>query len=260
MRTTKLLAVLFICSSFFFINGCGQELEDLRIQNQRQQDLIDSLRSDLAAKVLELEQLKSKLDAAQASGNVDVKALQEQIKALKDDIAAKNALIDKMQAQLLAGGTVALPPELSTQLADLAKANGNLMTFDAERGIVKFNSDLTFDPGSDKVATTAESAIKSLCAIMNGEEGKNFDIIIAGHTDDIPIQKPDTLAKHPTNWHLSVHRAISVEVVMEKANIVPTRMSVRGFGEYRPIAENAAGKKGNEKNRRVEIYIVPKGT
>jgi len=46
---------------------------------------------------------------------------------------------------------------------------------------------------------------------------------------------------------------------MEKANIAPKRMSVRGFGEYRPVAENAAGKKGNEKNRRVEIYIIQQG-
>jgi chemotaxis protein MotB len=260
MRTMKLAAVLFICASFLFINGCGQELEDLRIQNQRQQDRINSLQSELQAKILELEQLQRKLAAAEAAGGVDLKTLQEQIKTLQEDIAAKNALIDKMQAQLLAGGTTILPVDLSTQLADLAKANGNLMSYDAERGIVKFNSDLTFEPGSDKVATTAEAAIKSLCAIMNGEDGKNFDIIVAGHTDDIPIQKPDTLAKHPTNWHLSVHRAIAVENIMEKASIAPIRLSVRGFGEYRPVAENAAGKKGNEKNRRVEIYIVPKGT
>jgi hypothetical protein len=36
-----------------------------------------------------------------------------------------------------------------------------------------------------------------------------------------------------------------------------------GWGEERPIAPNAAGKRGNEKNRRVEIYIrgttVPEG-
>jgi len=34
---------------------------------------------------------------------------------------------------------------------------------------------------------------------------------------------------------------------------------VRGFGEFRPIVPNRAGKKGNPLNRRVEIYIIPKG-
>jgi len=37
------------------------------------------------------------------------------------------------------------------------------------------------------------------------------------------------------------------------------RLSVRAFGEYRPIEPNQPGKKGNPKNRRVEIYIVPEG-
>ncbi len=46
---------------------------------------------------------------------------------------------------------------------------------------------------------------------------------------------------------------------MEQSGVEATRLSVRGFGEYRPLEPNAAGKKGNPKNRRVEIYIVPAG-
>jgi chemotaxis protein MotB len=84
-------------------------------------------------------------------------------------------------------------------------------------------------------------------------------VIIAGHTDDIPIQKPETRAKHPTNWHLSSDRAIAVLQVMENDKIDSKRMSVRGFGEYRPVAENKPNKGGNPQNRRVEIYIVPEG-
>jgi len=134
-----------------------------------------------------------------------------------------------------------------------------LVTYDADRGIVKFKSDLLFEVGSDKVASEAVKAVKSLCEILNSEEAKKFDIIIAGHTDDIPIKKPATLAKHPNNWYLSAHRAISVLNVMAESKIDPKRMSARGFGEYRPVAENKPGKKGNPLNRRVEIYIVPEG-
>jgi chemotaxis protein MotB len=94
---------------------------------------------------------------------------------------------------------------------------------------------------------------------LNSELGKGFDIIIAGHTDDLRIAKPDTRERHPTNWHLSAHRAISVLDIMTKNNIVSERMSVRGFGEYRPIESNKPNRKGNPQNRRVEIYIVPKG-
>jgi chemotaxis protein MotB len=46
---------------------------------------------------------------------------------------------------------------------------------------------------------------------------------------------------------------------MVKNGIESTRLSVRGFGEFRPIAPNAPDKKGNAANRRVEMFIVYKG-
>jgi chemotaxis protein MotB len=143
-------------------------------------------------------------------------------------------------------------------LEDWAKGS-DLVTFDPNRGIVKFKSDLLFEKGSDEVAPIAAEAVKALCRILNTEQAKEFDIIIAGHTDDIRISQPETLAKHPTNWYLSAHRAISVLNVMTSNGIVSERASIRGFGEFRPIVPNELNKKGNPQNRRVEIYIIPKG-
>lgn len=259
MRTVKLAVIPFLCVSFLLLSGCGSELEDMRRRNNAQQLRIDELLSDLEATKLQLEQYQRKLETAQGRGDVELETLKKQIAALEEDIAQKDLLIAEMQKRLLTGGT-ALPVELSTLLEDFAKANSNMVSYDSERGIVKFQSDLLFDVASDQVSSTAVAAVTSLCGILNTEQGREFDIIIAGHTDDIPIGKPETRAKHPTNWHLSVHRAISVEDVMEDNNIDPKRMSVRGFGEYRPIVDNLEGKKGNPQNRRVEIYIVPQGT
>ena len=202
--------------------------------------------------------MKRQLTEAQSKGGIEVETLQQKIAALEEDIAKKEELIASMQQRLLSGGA-ALPVELSTMLEDFAKQH-DMVTYDPALGIVKFKSDLLFEKGSDVVATTAVAAVKSLCGILNSEEGKKFDVIIAGHTDDIPILKPETRTKHPTNWALSAHRAIAVLDVMEGSNIESKRMSVRGFGEYRPIAENLSNKRGNPQNRRVEIYIVAEGT
>jgi chemotaxis protein MotB len=143
-------------------------------------------------------------------------------------------------------------------LEDFAEGK-EMVTYDSNRGIVKFKSDLLFERGSDKVARTAGEAVKSLCKILNSDRGKNFDIIIAGHTDDMRIARPATREKHPTNWHLSAHRAISVLNVMVANKVASERVSIRGFGEFRPIVPNKPNKKGNPQNRRVEIYIVAKG-
>ena len=90
-------------------------------------------------------------------------ALKQKIAALEEDLAKKKSLIASMQKQLLSGG-VAIPVELSTMLEDFANKEG-MVTYDASRGIVKFKSDLLFEPGSDKVAPVAAEAVKSLLLI-----------------------------------------------------------------------------------------------
>jgi chemotaxis protein MotB len=203
---------------------------------------------------MKLDKCNRQLDYAKSTGNVEVKTLQERIANLEQDLDKKRSLIARMQEQLIGGGM--LPPELSTMLEDFAKAE-EMVTYDSSRGVVKFKSDLLFKSGSDEVLAPAAEAVGSLCTILNSEQGKNFDIIIAGHTDDQPIRY--SRPKHPTNWHLSSHRAISVLNIMAKSNIASERMSARGFGEYRPVVPNEPDKKGHPQNRRVEIYIVPKG-
>jgi len=258
MRTLKLLAVFLLCVSVTLLSGCSsQQLKDLRLKNQTQQEHINKLEAEAQRDALLLDQLKQQLADARTSGGIETDALNAKIAALEEDLANKNELLASMQQKLLHG--TALPIELSTMLEDFARANANIVSFDSNTGIVKFKSDLLFDKGSANVASTAVAAVKSLCGILNSDEGKKFDIIIAGHTDDIPILKAPTRATHPTNWHLSAHRGIAVLNVMTAGKMDSKRLSVRAFGEYRPIEPNQPGKKGNPKNRRVEIYIVPEG-
>lgn len=260
MRTVKIAILLVAWVMAFSLTGCisEQEHKDLKLQNATQQKRIAELESQLQTAKLQLDKLQRELDAAQGRGGVETSALLQKIAALEEDINAKKALIEAMQRQLVGGG-VQLPVELSSMLEDFAREKSDMVTFDPATGIVKFKSDLLFDPGSDNVASSAVEAVKSLCEILNSEQGQQFDIIIAGHTDDIKIGKPETRQKHPTNWHLSAHRAISVLNIMNANKVDQTRMSVRGFGEFRPIEANEPNQKGNPQNRRVEIYIVPKG-
>lgn len=256
MRTARLFGLIGICLCILTVSGCGQ-VADLQIQNDLQQKRIGELTSELDSKTLELEQLKRQLASAEGMKSTELEVLQSEIAALKEDIALKKKLIESMQAQLLTTG-VQLPVELTTKLEELADKY-DMITYDSERGVLKFESDLTFERGSDQVTGTAVSAVQSLCTVLNSEEAKGFDVIVAGHTDDMPVSRAETRAKHPTNWHLSAHRGISVVDLMIADGITPKRLSVRGFGEYRPVEPNLPDKKGNPKNRRVEIFIVAKG-
>ncbi|MBL7107633.1 MAG: OmpA family protein [Phycisphaerae bacterium] len=257
MRTIKFSAFTIFIFTIFIMGGCTDELKDMKVQNDIQRNRINELTSELKANELKMDKLQRELDATKGLSGIELDVLNQKIAALEKDIADKKALIGSMQGQLLYG--TELPVELSTLLEDFAK-DSDMVTFDSTRGLVKFKSDLLFQPGSDVVAPQAINAVKALCGILNGDEGKNFDVIVAGHTDDVRIGKAETRIKHPTNWHLSAHRAIAVLDVMARNAIDSNRMSVRGFGEFRPLEANEPNKKGNSANRRVEIYIVAKGT
>ena len=254
MRTVKLSVFFIVCACLVPLAGCSQEMQDLKMRNAALNKRKADLESQMQAMTLELKQLKTQLGEAKELSGIDVVALQQKITALEVYLGKKDELIARMREQCLGGAP--LPLELSTLLEEFAEKE-EMVTYDASTGIVKFKSDLLFKSGSDVVLPAAGAAIKSLCTILNSKEATEFDVIIAGHTDDQPIRFAK--ANHPTNWHLSVHRAISVLNIMSASNVAQRRMSGRGFGELRPFAPNEPGNKGNAQNRRVEIYIVPKG-
>ncbi len=77
-------------------------------------------------------------------------------------------------------------------------------------------------------------------------------IQIEGHTDNLPIHSAD----FPSNWELSTARAISVMRFLNENHDVPAgRLSIAGYGEFRPLADNRTIE-GRARNRRVEIILL----
>ena len=86
MRTVKLSIIFLLGVSFLLLNGCGSELQDLRIRNQTQGERIAELESELQTNLLQLDQLKRKLVAAQGSSDIEIQTLQQEIAALAGDV------------------------------------------------------------------------------------------------------------------------------------------------------------------------------
>ncbi|MDP6633828.1 MAG: OmpA family protein [Phycisphaerae bacterium] len=159
-------------------------------------------------------------------------------------------------------GDFLLPVQVNKALQAFARANPGLVEYDPRHGMVKIKSDLTFELGSTTAKASAVEALTKLVTIINDPAIAKYHVYIAGHTDNVPITRPTTKKRHPDNWYLSVHRAVAIKKVMQKAGLAPVRIGVMGFGEYHPVAANAVStttgkKRGNKLNRRVEIWIVP---
>jgi len=152
-----------------------------------------------------------------------------------------------------------LPAPLDSALKAFASQHSAEVAYDASRGTVKWTGDLLFPLGSDVVNDSSMNSLRGFVEILKSSAAADFEVVIIGHTDTKPIQRPGTKEKHPTNWHLSSHRAIAVGSVLQKYSYQPNRIAVVGCGEYRPIGDNST-ESGAAQNRRVDIYIVPVGT
>lgn len=224
-----------------------EQIEELKFRIEEMQLTTDQLRTNGEASVGELASARQEVE----QGHAQVAQLQASLKAAQSRLAAANAQI----AALHGAGPMPLPKKINDALATLAHNNPQLMSYDQKLGMIKMTSDLTFTSGSDKVADRAVTGLAELGSIFRSPEAAEYEVRIVGHTDNTSIVKPETKAKHPTNWHLSVHRAIAVKDMLHQSGVAENRMSVAGYGKEQPIAPATA--QGNHVNRRVEIYLVP---
>jgi chemotaxis protein MotB len=150
-----------------------------------------------------------------------------------------------------------LPPALTNVLEQFAQQYPDLVDFDATKGIVKFKSDVTFDPGSAQVTPNAKTAVGRFAQILNSPEARGYELMVVGHTDNTKVVNPATVkAGHLDNWYLSAHRAIAVGNELQRSNVSSERMQVAGCADQRPVASNATTD-GKRQNRRVEVLILP---
>lgn len=113
---------------------------------------------------------------------------------------------------------------------------------------VEIKSDMLFASGSAAPRPEAVAAVTRVAQVLR--EAPNL-IRIEGHTDDVPI----ATALFPSNWELSAARAASIARVLVGTGIAPGRVTVVGYGEFQPVADNVS-EGGRNANRRVVLVIL----
>ena len=112
---------------------------------------------------------------------------------------------------------------------------------------VEIKTSILFASGSARLFGEAVPVLRELADILGQFPNP---IQVEGFTDDVPI---NTVA-YPSNWELSAARAASVVHLFTRSGVLPQRLVAIGYGEYRPVADNATVD-GRAKNRRVVIVI-----
>ncbi len=80
---------------------------------------------------------------------------------------------------------------------------------------------------------------------------KNHEVLVEGHTDDVPIMTP----QFASNWELSTARAtVVVRYLIDSTQFPPDKIGATGYGQFRPVVPNDSNE-NRVKNRRVVFFV-----
>ncbi len=158
------------------------------------------------------------------------------------DNTAKGVLI----GSAIGGATGAIiGAQMDKQAEELDQELENATVERVGEGIqITFDSAILFGVDSSELSTGARASLADLAASL--QSYPNTNVLIVGHTDNTGAAE--------YNQSLSERRASAAAAALAEFGIPRTRLSINGFGEAQPIADNATAT-GREQNRRVEVAI-----
>ncbi len=161
----------------------------------------------------------------------------EEVQDLK---AALKKEMERQMKEQIAKMEELLEDEIEKGMLEVSEVNEEVMIRIREKG--------SFASGKAKLEKSFYPILSKIGQVLNGVNGQ---IVVSGHTDNIPIRT----AIYPSNWVLSGARASSVVHHLTRYGKVPgDRIEIRAHGDTLPIAGNDT-RQGRAKNRRIEISV-----
>jgi len=119
------------------------------------------------------------------------------------------------------------------------------------------NEKILFNTASAELTDQGQQALQRVADALRGGVSR---LVVEGHTDNVKIAKPETLAKYPLgNIDLAAARALAVWAQLaQTGRIEPSRLSVAAYGPHRPLVPNDSPL-NRHRNRRVEIRVFEGG-
>ncbi|HEY8211906.1 MAG TPA: OmpA family protein [Myxococcaceae bacterium] len=193
------------------------------------------------------EGLKKQLEESQ--GNVARKeAEQRDLQAKYDELSKSSKQLAEAKAELekksseYEGLAQSLKGEIQAGKVELSELKGKMT--------VKMKDKILFSSGSSLLGKEGQAALTKVAEALKDVKGKI--IRVEGHTDNDPV---DPKGNFPSNWHLSLARAMAVVQHLQDQGVDPGKLSVAGYGEFQPIVANDTPAHKSQ-NRRIEIVLA----
>ena len=268
----KKKVILFAATAAILLSSCAskKELLSCRDENKSLTANLQSTREDLAGKNARItsleEQLRGMQQALKTSEQKYAK-LQESLDKSLSNASQNNISIEKLVDQInesnqyirhlveVKSKSDSLNMVLSNNLTrSLSKEELKEVDVQVLKGVVYISlaDNMLYKSGSYEINDRAAETLSKIAKIIT--DYKDYDVLIEGNTDNVPISKPNIR----NNWDLSCLRASSVvQALQNKYGVDPKRLTAGGRGEYNPLQSNNT-ELGKQRDRRTQIIITPK--
>jgi chemotaxis protein MotB len=224
-----------------------RENEGLRNQLAAQRQAHEKCETDYAAALHDVEDLKQKL--RERGMNLDnlTQSLEQERRAL-EEYKRRAEQLEQIRKRF---------ETLRDKLQQLTNLGLKVEVRD-NRMLIQLPGDVLFDSGSDKLKPRGKEILTAVAAVVRGDADlSKREFQVAGHTDAKPLKG----GPFQDNWGLSAMRARSVLAFLTGTGdggggLDPKNWSAAGYGDTDPVANNDSDE-GREKNRRVELVVMP---
>lgn len=118
---------------------------------------------------------------------------------------------------------------------------------------VSFDDTVFFDGDSYVLLDEGKRILDQVAQSIAGVSESIDEIRVLGHTAQASADKPN---RPEVDRFLATNRAAVVTVYLQEKNIIdPARLVSVGYGQWRPVADNATAD-GRAQNRRVELLVT----
>ncbi|MEW5854608.1 MAG: flagellar motor protein MotB [Myxococcota bacterium] len=183
--------------------------------------------------------------AAAEMARLELRETRSRLAELAGEMQAKEGELSALRATY---------QELEQQLhSEIGRGEVQLINDDG-RIRVQLVDQILFESGKATLSESGEDLLRRVGGVLQRLQDKQVQV--SGHTDDSPPVGA-TREQFPTNWELSVARAVTVvRYLGERAHVPQKRLVAAGFGQFHPVGNNA-NHEGRARNRRIEILLTP---
>jgi chemotaxis protein MotB len=173
--------------------------------------------------------------------NAELSALNDELSKSTRKLAEAKAELEKKSSEY-ENLAESLKGEIQAGKVELSELKGKMT--------VKMKDKILFASGRADLGKEGQNALDKVAKALKEVKGKI--IRVEGHTDNDPV---DPKGPFPSNWELSLARAMAVVQHFQDQGVDPTKLSVAGYGPYQPIAANDTPAHKSQ-NRRIEIVLA----